>query len=457
MFARIEGLANNKMGKKKRKNRKEEYDPARTLRFEIFPHELEEQVRALYDQACCGSRAHWEKIHSPEEFKSNKNLRHDFMFSAHKGMREAQDSIIKAIQSDPFPTSHEICLYRGIADAIGWQILGMQLCYARRFFKGYQQPNLRNCNFGSVVEAANNLIKEKPNSIPLICDLTSFIQVGDIIQFDPQTGITICEVKEGDANSRIFDFMHFLMESKCERAFQLFAIREGKESVKQLGRMFRQTARMAHVGEVMSQGTGSDPDTKELVRIPEKFIQIDSWDEELNETIDNSQSKGWAINVIDNCLFVGCYSESPMKQAGHIIFNGWFDSCGGNEQCPRGRMIDSMQIPLALPLFCRSIPPEVMFDLLFGRKQICMAISIEGLLKECGKVGLSVREASNKETSKLEQRGAKPFKHNKHAICISDGGGKEIVLMDGIFLRSMFHGQKPISLIRSILSHTEDT
>jgi hypothetical protein len=66
VFAKIDGLANNQMVKKKRKNRKEEYDPATTLRFEILSHELEEQVRALYDQACYGSRAHWKKIHSPE-------------------------------------------------------------------------------------------------------------------------------------------------------------------------------------------------------------------------------------------------------------------------------------------------------------------------------------------------------------------------------------------------------
>lgn len=444
------------MGKKKLNKRNEIYDPATALRFEVFPHELEEPVRVLFEKACCGSRTHWDKIHSPEEFKSNEVLRHEFMSSAHKGMREAQDKILKAIQSVPFPTPHEVCLYRGIADAIGWQILGLQLCYARRVFKGHRQPNLLNCNLESVVEVVNNLSQEKPTSIPLICDLTSFIQVGDIIQFDSKTGITLCEVKEGGANIRILDFMHFLMESKCERAFQLFAIREGEKSVKQLGRMFRQSARMAHLGEVMSKGISSDPDTKEVVRIPEEYIQIDSWDEELNETIDNSQSRGWAINVIDNCLFVGCYSENPMKQAGHIIFNGWFDSCGGDEQCPRGRMIDSVQIPLALPIFCRSIPPEVMFDLLFGRKQICMAISVEGLLKECYKVGLSVRMATDKETSRLEQNGVKPYKYNKHAIYISDGGIKEIILMDGIFLRSIYHGQKPISLIKSILSNTKN-
>ena len=61
------------------------------------------------------------------------------------------------------------------------KLYDMQLCYARRFFKGYDQPNIGQCNFDSVVFAAESYMSENPGSMALITDLTSFVQVGDIV------------------------------------------------------------------------------------------------------------------------------------------------------------------------------------------------------------------------------------------------------------------------------------
>jgi hypothetical protein len=301
--------------------------------------------------------------------------------------------------------------------------------------------------------AAANIVEAHPDSMPLISDLTSFVQVGDIIANIPGQGMVILEVKEGKENKRIAEFMDFYQKSKCDRALQIFCEQSGPTSIKQLERMMRQEGRMAHFTEVVSKGVSKDPDTGQLIQIPEQVIQIDTWDEELNELLANPEGKGWGIQVIDDCLFLGCYFDKPMRAGGHILYNGWFDSCGGAERSPRARLFDSMKIPLALPVFNRQIPHEKMFDLLFGRLQVCMGVNVESLLAQCQKEGLQVRFGTNREASRLDQLGGMPYRHKGKAIFIGNGE-VEMAVADGIFIRMLFHRQKPISLIKAMLENT---
>ncbi|EKG2484423.1 hypothetical protein ACUVJI_04730 [Vibrio parahaemolyticus] len=439
-----------------KKKRKIKYNVLETLRFRAFPPEYEELTQSLYTKACKGSESIWDEINNLDELKNNNELREKFYKAAHDGMKSAQDEIVSIIQSgDKLDFSKELLL-RGIADAIAWQLMGHQLCHARRFFKSGKQPDLYNCNFDSVVFAAKENDKNSPSSVSLISDLTSFIQVGDLLIFDPKNGLTIAEVKEGAMNAKIGDYMKFYMESQCDRSLYYFAQREGAQAVKQLQRMFRQASRMSHVSTVLSTGRGVDPDTNEQIYIPEPFFEIESWDERLVSKLDEADRKGWAIDVIDDCVFLGVYASEHMLAGGHIIFNSWFDSSGGTPDCPRGLLIDCMRTPLALPIFSRNLPDKHKFDVLFGRKQVCMAICIESLLKACEKAGLSVRFATNKERGRLDQTGNRPYRHKGKAILI--GNGKtELALMDGIFLRVLFHGQSPVSLIQSMLDGMDET
>jgi len=440
------------LGKKKRQ--KSKYDLVKTLSPMAFPVEYEEFTKSLYAKACQGSRHLWGEITSLEELRNNPELRKQFYSSANKGMMSAQDDIVAMVQSEDKLDVPKELLLRGIADAMAWQLLGHQLAHARRFFKSTAQPDLYNSNFESVVFAAKETLKDKPDAMSLISDLTSFIQVGDLLVYEPEKGLTIAEVKEGSMNAKIGDFMKFYIESRCDRSLYYFAKQEGELAVKQLQRMARQASRMSHVSSVLGTGHGVDPDTNEEIRIPEPFFPIETWDDKLNNTLQQANSKGWALDVIDNCLFLSVYASDHMRVGGHILFNAWFDKMGGTPECPRSLLIDCMRNPLALPIFSRNISDEDKFDVLFGRKQVCMGICIASLLSECEKVGFSVRFATNKEQGRLNQMGKRPYKHQGKVVFIGKGN-KEFVLMDGIFLRVMFHGQSPISVIRTILEEAE--
>ena len=179
------------MGKKKSRHRKQKYDPAETLKPTTLDSSLEDTARDLYEKACCGTRQLWPDIDSESTFKNDVALQKRFMSAAHEGMRSAQEFLIEKIGFSTRLSVSEELLYRSIADSIAWQFLGGQLCHARRLFKGQRQPDLKQSNFSSVVAAANSILQTDRDAMPLISDLTSFVQVGDILSMVPGKGLSV--------------------------------------------------------------------------------------------------------------------------------------------------------------------------------------------------------------------------------------------------------------------------
>jgi hypothetical protein len=249
--------------------------------------------------------------------------------------------------------------------------------------------------------------------------------------------------------------MDFFLRHGCERSLYYFAKEEGPASVEQLGRMIRQAGRMAHVTEVMSKGKSVDPDTKQDIRIPEAFVFVDTWAHDLTELLDECSAKPWSIRTVDDCLFLGCYSQGHMQHGGHMVFNMWFDNCGGTPNCPRARLLDEVHQPLAPTLFNMAIPAEHKFDILFGRKHVCMGLNMEAFLNQCKKIGLSVRTATRKEASKMEQGREHPIRHKGKVVMIGNGK-REVSIFDGLFVRIMFHLQRPLHVIRVLLDSDDD-
>ncbi|MFQ6347162.1 hypothetical protein ACQRBV_01340 [Pseudomonas sp. R11F] len=432
------------------KKKKPEYDPFTALHPVSLDSHLEELARKLYEFSSEGSKSTWDEIKTGD-IKENPDLRKKFLASAHAGMCEAQNMIIEIIQSNENLTDSHDVLLKGIADNMAWQMIGNQLCYARRFYKEQQPIDLKQSNFNSVVLAANQTMSRDPGSFSLISDLTSFIQIGDLITMGSLGGLGIGEVKEGKKNHEIFEFMKFFAKSGCPRSLHYFAQEHGKSGIKQLQRMSRQVERMGHVKEVMTNGSSLDPDTNQKIHIPDEFIYMPDWHDELNAILEKSDSKGWAIDIIDDCLFIASYSKNSFAGKGHIAFNIWFDDFDGAKNSPRFRLFDSMTHPLALPIFNLNISSDHKFDILFGRKNVCIGLNISALLGKLITSGLKVREGTNREASQLDQQGFAPYRHNGKAIYIGNEH-QEMALMDGIFLRIMFHIQRPVETIRAILN-----
>lgn len=436
----------------RKRNRKVKYDPFGTLRAARFDPRHEDTTLELLNYATKGSMPIWEKL-SKIEKAPDLELRKEFLASAHSGMRKAQNKIIE-IFTGPEPwQGANVLLLHGIADSMAWQMIQSQLCYARRFYKEQPIVDIKHSNFESILRVVNHNNKSFPDSFSLISDLTTFIQIGDLLLASPEGGFTIIEVKEGEKNHQILEFMKFFMKSGCPRALHYFVQEHGEGALKQLQRMMRQAFRMGHVSEILATGRSEDPDTEQKIKIPEDKVYIGDWDDELQSVLYESDTKGWALEIIDDCLFIASYSKTCMGGAGHLVFNTWFDNSEGTPDCPRVSLIDCMKHPLAPPIFNRNMEDRHKLDILFGRKNVCIALSIPLFFKKLVECGINVREASNKEASEMDQKDSPPYRFGGRAYFLGVPGN-EMMLFDGVLLRILFHSQRPIDTIESILTAT---
>ncbi|WP_133161664.1 hypothetical protein [Xanthomonas euvesicatoria] len=413
---------------------------------------LEPLARELYELSSAGSRELWGNL-SPERFKQDAQMRRDFHALAHEGMYKAQAKIIsRVIEKEPLDVS-EILLFRGIMDSIGWAVIGGQLCYARRLYKGHKQPDLANSNFQSLVAFTEQMHEREPDSMPLLSDLTSFIQTGDVMCVSRDREISIVEVKEGEHNKKILDMIGFYQKSGCERFRHLIRETESTNTAQQFERVLRQHARMDFVVDVMRDGFAHDPDLGVAVSIPEPTIFVESWDENLQKVIAQSQDRGWGYDVV-GAIFISAYAKEPWTRAGHVLFLSILASQGDIEKdfCII-RLADCMQNPLAPPIFSRSLAPDVMFDILFGRMNVCVALSIPGLIRECEKAGMRVRVATRKELAAARKHKVDPVIYEGKGLMF-ELDGSEIMLLGGILHRCIFHGQRPASTIRAIIENS---
>ncbi|MHB8057274.1 MAG: hypothetical protein ACYDHC_05195 [Desulfuromonadaceae bacterium] len=416
-----------------------------------LPPDLEMEARDLHSYVLCGAEPLLNSWQNPAEMLKQPEFRRAFYSAAHHGFHKAQHHIIESISNSSESPLSAACkaLYRKIMDTAAWQMLDMQLYVARRLYQDQKPPSLEHSNFRSVQGASLALTSPDYAKFALISDLTSFVQVGDLLVMDADAGLAIVEVKEGEKNKKLMEFAHFLSESKCERALHYFSKEEGVKSFEQLGRMLRQNARMSHVEELMNSGMSRDPDTDIEFRIPDDPLPLNTYDDCLTEAIESSKAKGWAIAHVDDCLFIGAYRDKA-RLLGKEIFRLWFEQCGGKEGFPITNLISCMQVPLALPVFSREIPREHMFDILFGRVVVYLGINMDAFIELCRANGLDARWSTRKEAAKLHQQAKHkayhPWTFNNQALLVGSNNNLGPI-SDGLFVRMLFHGTSPLSAV----------
>ena len=290
--------------------------------------------------------------------------------------------------------------------------------------------------------------------MPLITDLTSFVQVGDIMSVSADRRTSYIEVKEGKHNKHVLELAMFHEASGCEHFHDLVEKTESPKTVKQMGRVLRQKARMTYMRDVVVTGKAKDPDTGEQVLIPEPFFEMASWDEALvNLTEKAKETQSWAYDV-QGPIFMGAYA-GELARRGHMLFLMALSLVGDVEQDYHiVRLADCMHVPLAPPVFSGVLADEVKMDLIFGRMNVCIAVSIPQLIEVCEMSGMDVRYATKKELGRAKAAGVGPIVHRGKGLMFSLAG-KEMMLLEGIIFRALFHGQQPESVLRHYLENSD--
>lgn len=413
---------------------------------QVLPAILENELYDLYQFACKHSEPVWPKFKLVEGGRPTQDTIDEFISLTHQGMRIAQEKIICSLLSDG--DRYEVSdarrfSYIGISDAIGWQLFKHELAYAKRFFMAQRPPVLQEANIESVISIVEQCHENDPDSIALISDLTSFIQIGDIYHVTKHGRTNIYEVKDGETNRHILDILKDMPTSVDAQDVPRLLPNKSDDFQKQVQRVIRQKQRMLSVKETLLNNEGIDASTGEQVKIHELPTLVENWYSSIIELSEKSESKGYAIDVIQDCLYIGCYKSGHFKIPGQIAFEAWFSGMGATTDCPRTSLINCMMDPLGLTIYNLPIPDDLKFDLLFGRKHISLAIHIPRLMEICNSIGIPMRLADTKETAKLKQQNKYLWRYNGRAIVFGKNT-KQACLGEGFALRVFYHGENPI-------------
>lgn len=436
------------MANKKRKKNV----PLELLAPKILPAILEPELQELYKLACKNSESVWPKFKTEYGQKPSKDVIDEFIDLTHQGMRIAQDKIVNklllSIENDDVSHARRFA-YRGIADAIGWQLFKNELAYVKRFFMAQQPPTLQESNIESVLLTVEQCHIQDPDSIALISDLTTFIQVGDIYHIKKDGSTNIYEVKEGKTNKQILQILAemptLIDDSNVPNQFADKPV----NFQKQVQRTLRQKQRMQSLQETLSNDEGIDALTGKSVKIFDLPTDVGTWYSSIIDLSKQCELKGYAIDVIQDCLYIGCYETGRFKVPGQLAFEGWFSGMGASPDCPRTSLVNCMMDPLGLPIYNLPIPDELKFDLLFGRKHISLGIHMQKLIETCIGTGISIRLADKKETARLKQKNKYLWRYNGQAIVFGEGP-EQSCLGEGFALRVFYHGEKPVDTMTAL-------
>ncbi|HIF9320504.1 TPA: hypothetical protein ACX6RJ_000121 [Photobacterium damselae] len=434
------------MANKKRKKN----IPLELLSPKILPSILEPELQELYKLACKNSEPVWLKMKDGQ--KPPEDLIDEFINLTHQGMRTAQNKMLNKLllsgEKDDVSYARRFA-YWGIADAIGWQLFKKELAYVKRFFMAQQPPVLQKANIESVLLAVEHCHAQSPDSIALISDLTTFIQVGDIYHVKKDGNTNVYEVKEGKVNKQILQMLSETSTLVDDSNVQNQLANKPANFQQQVQRTLRQKRRMQSLQETLSNNEGVDALTGKPVKIIELPTNVETWYNSIIDLSKECESKGYATDTIQDCLYIGCYEMGRFKIPEQLAFEVWFSGMGATPDCPRTSLVNCMMDPLGLPIYNLPIPDDLKFDLLFGRKQILLGIHMQKLIDICTSIGVPIRLADKKETARLRQNHKYLWKYNGQAIVLGEGS-KQGCLGEGFALRVFYHGEKPVDTMVAI-------
>lgn len=358
-------------------------------------------------------------------------------------------------------------ILKKIADGLAWTILGCEDWKIRRFYLGEHANYLRATNPESVKQVADERNKN-PMRFALITDLTSCIQIGDILEIDfTDQQRRVIEVKEGVINEKVYDALDSLAKTHCERIPYLFAQQYGRSALKQMIRVLKQHLRVGEVLRILETGKGHDLFSGKPLFIPDKYYIREDWITEIDGMERECEEGGFSARAIDGCLLVGMFSNLSPRDArlafAHTIYHLEHPEVDclletaperGLEELHRATaeshpildLAHGLTIPLAMPIFLWPVDKDLIMDIVFRRKTLLFYLDFDKLFKLASRFGIKCHWEDKHESwpkvsgffSKLGRR-----------LALTKSGNT-MFLGTGTLTRITFGAERPISILPRI-------
>lgn len=342
----------------------------------------------------------------------------------------------------------EIAVARRMLDVILWTIFAGDHSTLRRLHIDGGQHSLSATNIEDAMRVADDL-NANPLVMALSTDMLSFVHVGDLIVTNRLTGlIDFIELKAGDKNAGIAAMAEFAVRSECEVFEQMVTADFGEADKKHYERVKRQAVRNETIMSTIRNEGGIDPNTGYNVVIHVTPEPVAFWSDRIQRCYESlTDEKRWALDVIDECLYLGVYSD---QYSAFVGFQAWMRV----QHCEARifSLTDSFQDPGVRPLGATFLSLELRQKILRGEIQVITCLDIQRFigLGNSMQAGF-MRLATRAESAKIRDRGIGNFTLDGRFIQTTVGG-ETATLGAGTRDRIIFDQQHPAQLLAQRLA-----
>lgn len=389
------------------------------------------------------------------ELKSIMVLRRDLNAQMKMAKTSRNKPLVVRLERELKKEAFKETIIRKLADSIAWQLVGGRSDLIHWLHGDEKPPAIDESNLESVLEEVNIINQSNPLSFALISDLTSFVQVGDILKRDTSAFIKIIEVKEGKANQKVAAIIEdeLLVEKDGLNFARLEGV-HGTHLAQQVRRTYRQWTKGARVEEIINTGRGKDPNSGNSVVVWDPSRKVAYYEHKLAELLLELDNKPWAYTIIDTSLKVGCY-KGKMKRAGKSILE-LLAQTSLRRSFITINFSEGLLVPTSEPIFLKPFREDDIFDIIFDRIRVYMVLDIDWMIKAFRERGGRADWLSRKETTKLlqQEKYDRPFVFEGRSISIENEKWSMFV-GGGALRRIFFDNFLPSSVVSMLLESME--
>lgn len=384
-----------------------------------------------------------------EELIAIEQLKKDKSSELKELRRNKEKDAIKTVSMEIKKLNFEEAVYRNLADSMAWNIMQSQYWIARRFYSGdTNRPSLLNSNIESLHIAAKEIYKEHPNGFVLYSDITSFIDISDLLLITEDCQMRPIEVKEGTKAKEVFSFIEDLGESNKEKLDEVIDKQKNpKKFIKQVDRTLKQMEKASRLTDILQNEKGEDPFSGTPTNIGEVKKPMRYFHETLMHMFAELRDKTWSFNGVENIVVIGMYRDDSIALCDEIFKKAVELTCG--KVYPIFPYQQQLFLPVNEPFFQNPIGIDKVMDIIMGRIRVLFCIDFEALIAYFKINGFDAGWLSKKETQKLNEsrdKRERPFAFENRSIFI-EKDGKKVILGDTFISKLVFDNLEPASLM----------
>ncbi len=327
---------------------------------------------------------------------------------------------------------------------------------------------------------ATRLNRSNPRELNFVSDLTSIVQIGDIlrVRWDEQgTYLRLQEVKRGQVNDKLSEMLTANAGVLSSR--DLTEVREqlGEAGEKQAERMARQLSRFDRFNELAQADPADnldDPDLKLLANTEPP--PVPTYLHLLPEVASGARTNGVVFHCIDDCLWLIGLSESGLDQLRdhRELIHRLFHAKHADIKCQIGEIEELNRESPLVNLVAHNLmhvmsrapliwyPKELVLDLVMDRVRIYAQLDLVAFFRLAARERLSLSLIVGKEAEEGKRKKISgPMIENSKAYGVKVGflGGRTVNLRSSLF-RSVYSDLvRPVgllSLLTAMRSGLED-